>query len=86
MRYIETFREKDTIAGIYYCSQKSTALSKSGKEYASLKLQDRTGIVDGKIWNLGSAGIREFDEKDNKVFDGVCCNITFSIDYFSRMQ
>lgn len=64
MRYIETFREKETITGIYYCSQKSTALSKTGKEYASLKLQDKTGAVDGKIWNLGSAGIREFDEKD----------------------
>ena len=64
MRYIETFREKETIAGIYYCSQKSTALSKTGKEYASLKLQDKTGKIDGKIWNLGSAGIREFDEKD----------------------
>ena len=33
MRYIETFREKETITGIYYCSQKSTALSKTGKEY-----------------------------------------------------
>ena len=64
MRYIETFREKETITGIYYCSQKSTALSKAGKEYASLKLQDKTGVVDAKIWNLGSAGIREFDEKD----------------------
>lgn len=64
MRYIETFREKETIAGIYYCSQKSTALSKAGKEYASLKLQDKTGRIDGKIWNLGSAGIREFEEKD----------------------
>lgn len=64
MRYIETFREKETITGIYFCKQKSTALSKAGKEYASLVLQDKTGVVDGKIWNLASAGIREFDEKD----------------------
>ena len=64
MRYIETFKEKETVVGIYFCKQKSTALSKTGKEYASLILQDKTGTVDGKIWNLGSAGIREFDEKD----------------------
>ena len=64
MRYIETFKEKETITGIYFCKQKSTALSKTGKEYASIVLQDKTGNVDGKIWNLGSAGIREFDEKN----------------------
>lgn len=64
MRYIETFNEKETITGIYFCRQKNIALSKNGKEYASLTLQDKTGKIDGKIWNLGSAGIREFDEKD----------------------
>lgn len=64
MKYIETFKEKETIVGIYFCKQKSIALSKTGKEYASIVLQDRTGSVDGKIWNLGSAGIREFDEKN----------------------
>lgn len=64
MRYIETFKEKETITGIYFCKYKTTALSKTGKEYASVILQDKSGTVDGKIWNLSSAGIREFDEKD----------------------
>lgn len=64
MRYIETFKEKETITGIYFCKYKTTALSKAGKEYASIILQDKSGTVDGKIWNLSSAGIREFDEKD----------------------
>ncbi len=64
MKYIETFKEKETITGIYFCKYKTTALSKTGKEYASIILQDKTGTVDGKIWNLSSAGIREFDEKD----------------------
>lgn len=64
MRYIETFKEKETITGIYFCKYKTTALSKTGKEYASIILQDKSGTVDGKIWNLSSAGIREFDEKD----------------------
>ena len=64
MRYIETFKEKETITGIYFCKYKTTALSKTGKEYASVILQDKSGTVDGKIWNLSTAGIREFDEKD----------------------
>ena len=64
MRFIDTFKEKETVTGVYFCKYKTTALSKAGKEYASVILQDRTGTVDGKIWNLSSAGIREFDEKD----------------------
>lgn len=64
MRFIETFREKDSISGIFFCRHKTVALSKAGKEYASIILQDKTGNIDGKIWNLGSVGIREFDVKD----------------------
>ncbi len=64
MKFIETFREKDTINGIYFCKYKTIAVAKNGKEYASIILQDKSGTIDGKIWNLSSAGIREFEMKD----------------------
>lgn len=64
MKYIEAFREGERIAGIYFCKHKSIAVSKNGKEYGSVILQDKTGRIDGKIWDLGSAGIREFDGLD----------------------
>lgn len=64
MKFIETFREGDHIAGIYFCKNKTIAVAKSGREYGSVSLQDRTGKIDGKIWELGSAGIREFDSLD----------------------
>ena len=44
--------------GVYFCKQKSIAVAKNGKEYASIILQDKTGVADGKIWDLGSAAIR----------------------------
>ena len=50
--------------GVYFCKQKSIAVAKNGKEYASIILQDKTGVVDGKIWDLGSAAIREFEAMD----------------------
>lgn len=73
MKYIETFREGDRISGVYFCKQKNIAVAKSGKEYGSVILQDKTGTVDGKIWDLGSAGIREFDAMD---YVDIKCEVT----------
>ena len=39
------------------------AQSKAGKTYYSLKLQDRTGIVDAKVWDLSNA-IEHFESMD----------------------
>lgn len=61
MRYIETLHEGDRIQEVYLCKQKSVATSKNGKQYMSLVLQDKTGTVDAKIWDLNSGGIGDFD-------------------------
>ena len=58
MRFIETLREGERISGVYFCKHKTIAVAKSGKEYGNVILQDKTGTLDGKIWDLGSAGIR----------------------------
>lgn len=64
MRFIETLREGERISEIYLCKHKQTALTKAGKPYDSLILQDKTGTLDAKIWDVGSAGIDEFDSLD----------------------
>ena len=64
MRFIETFREGNHISDVYLCKTKQIALTKNGKEYGSLVLQDKTGTVDAKIWELSSPGINEFSALD----------------------
>lgn len=64
MKFIETFREGMHISDVYLCKTKQIALTKSGKEYGSLNLQDKTGNVDAKIWELNSPGINEFSAMD----------------------
>ena len=64
MRFIETFREGNHISDVYLCKTKQIALTKNGKEYGSLVLQDKTGTVDAKIWELNSPGINEFCARD----------------------
>ena len=38
--------------------------TRNGKPYDNLLLQDKTGTLDGKIWDPNSQGIADYDEKD----------------------
>ena len=64
MKYIESLREGERINEIYLCKAKQSALTKAGKPYDNLVLQDKTGTLDAKIWEPGSVGIDEFDSLD----------------------
>lgn len=64
MKYIETLREGDRISDIYLCKTKQSMVTKNGKAYDSLILQDKTGTVDAKIWDPNSSGIEEFSVMD----------------------
>ncbi|MBO5070341.1 MAG: HD domain-containing protein [Roseburia sp.] len=64
MRYIESLREGERINEIYLCKSKQTAMTKAGKPYDNLVLQDKTGTLDAKIWDPGSVGIDDFDGLD----------------------
>ena len=64
MKYINTLREGDTIREIYLCKGKRSAETRNGKPYDNLILQDKTGTLDGKVWDPNSHGISDYDEKD----------------------
>ena len=64
MKYIESLREGERINEIYLCKTKQSALTKAGKPYENVILQDKTGILDAKIWDPGSVGIDDFDSLD----------------------
>ena len=64
MRYINELHEGDRVNGIYLCKQKQSAMTKNGKPYENLILQDKTGVIDGKIWDPNSNGIDDFDGLD----------------------
>ena len=64
MRYINGLCEGETIRNIYLCKGKRSAETRNGKPYDNLLLQDKTGILDGKVWDPNSQGIADYDEKD----------------------
>ena len=55
MRFIQDLRENDFIKNeIYLCKSKQLLTGKSGKNYVSMILQDKTGTIDAKIWDASS--------------------------------
>lgn len=64
MKYIKEYKDGDRMLGIYLCKHKVSAVTKNGKPYDSLILQDKTGTVDAKVWDPNHAGIAEFDSLD----------------------
>lgn len=64
MRYINTLVEGETIRNIYLCKGKRSAETRNGKPYDNLILQDKTGTLDGKVWDPNSGGIADYDEMD----------------------
>ena len=64
MRYINGLHEGETIRNVYLCKSKRSAETRNGKPYDNVLLQDKTGILDGKVWDPNSQGIADYDEKD----------------------
>lgn len=64
MKYLRDYKEGDRVLDVYLCKHKQSAVTKNGKSYDNLILQDKTGVMDAKIWDPNSAGIAEFDALD----------------------
>ena len=63
MRYIHELKSGDMVSDIYLCKSKQTLKTKAGKSYYSMMLQDKTGTVDAKVWEL-TPGIEYFEPMD----------------------
>ncbi|OUQ58714.1 hydrolase [Tyzzerella sp. An114] len=69
MRYINEIREGENVVEHFLCKSKQTLKSRAGKSYLSLKLQDKTGTVDAKVWELNN-DIKAFEENEFIKIDG----------------
>ena len=79
MRYIKDLREGQHIQDVYLCKQKTAAVTKNGKDYENVILQDRTGTIDAKIWDPNSAGIQDFEVMDYIYVSGMVSSFNGSL-------
>ena len=64
MKYLNELKEGDRISDVYLCKHKASAVTKNGKSYENIILQDKTGTMDAKVWDPNSPGISEFGVLD----------------------
>ena len=64
MKYIKDYREGDRVSDIYLCKHKQAAVTKNGKPYENVILQDKTGTIDAKVWDPNNPGIADYDAMD----------------------
>lgn len=60
--FVEQIRERDWIDSPFLVRDKIMAMAKNGKPYMTLKLVDRTGEVEGRLWDR----VDEFNERFGK--------------------
>ena len=49
--YISSIKDRDQVDEVFLVKEKITAMAKNGKPYLTLRLMDKSGEVDAKIWD-----------------------------------
>lgn len=64
MKFIRELKEGDKVLDIYLCKHKQGAVTKNGKAYENVILQDKTGTIDAKVWEPNNPGIGNYNTLD----------------------
>ncbi|MEA3363268.1 MAG: HD domain-containing protein [Thermodesulfobacteriota bacterium] len=62
--YVNQLKERDRVESIFLVRDKITAMAKNGKPYMTLKMMDRTGEVEGRIWDQVDRFSSQFEKND----------------------
>jgi len=62
--YINEIKENDLIDSLFLVKEKSSGVTKTGNVYLKLKLIDRSGEMEGRIWTSVEAFTKSFDKDD----------------------
>jgi 3'-5' exoribonuclease len=65
--FVSSIKDRDQVDSVFLVKDKITAMAKNGKPYLTLRLMDKTGEVDCKIWDNVDLMSSLFD-KDDFVF------------------
>ena len=74
MQTIASLKEGDWVEEVYLVTSKQVSTAKNGVTYLSLKLSDKTGEVDGKLWDNADEVAGRFEREDFVRFKGMAAN------------
>jgi 3'-5' exoribonuclease len=62
--FINEIKENDTIDSLFLVREKASGLTKTGNAYLKLKLGDRSGEMEGRIWTSAGSLAESFEKDD----------------------
>jgi len=74
MQTISTLKEGDWVDETFLVAAKQIMIAKTGGMYLSVKLADKTGEVDGKLWDNAEEVASRFEKEDFIRVKGVAAN------------
>src|SRR5574341_364627 len=74
MQTIASLKEGDWVEEIYLVTAKQISTAKNGVTYLSLKLADKTGEIDGRLWDNADEVAGKFEREDFVRIKGMASN------------
>ena len=62
--YIDEIKENDSVESLFLVKEKSSGITKTGNAYLKLKLVDRSGEIEGRIWTCVENYADSFEKDD----------------------
>jgi 3'-5' exoribonuclease len=63
-RFVQHLADGEAIDEVFLVTEKQLRANKKGDSYIQIELRDRTGSISARMWNVGEAMFRTFDEGD----------------------
>jgi 3'-5' exoribonuclease len=62
--FVKNIKDRDQLREVFLVKEKITAMAKNGKPYLTIKLMDKTGEVDAKVWDNVDEIAGRFEKND----------------------
>src|SRR5512139_1140835 len=62
--YINEIKENESVESLFLVKEKSSGITKTNNAYLKLKLVDRSGEIEGRIWTSVESYTESFEKDD----------------------
>ena len=63
-QFVSDIRDRDTVNAVFLVKDKILAMAKNGKPYMNLRLMDKSGDIEAKVWDNTELLDKQFDKDD----------------------
>ena len=63
-QFISDIKDRDPVNAVFLVKDKVLAMAKNGKPYMNLRLMDKSGDIEAKLWDNTELLDKQFDKDD----------------------